>query len=250
MQTKQLSIGFEASITSLVPTNEERTTEKGFWTLNSWSVIVSTFWGLHVDHCLILSNIKNEFEDIIQFLKTRFETALEETMIKFFGIVLQHDKGSIPNAPLIPQLSKCHCPGNDLPFRTRLPFSLSLSLEDCPQLFSQHLRKDESLLVKYGQIVSTLLYLSNKVRSETTFSTSLLPRDMSNPGAKHVQCALSMYPIIFNTSMETGIVAYSDSEYDRCRDSRKSRSRFVLNANGRPIYWRSQNQNTVAQSTL
>ena len=104
--------------------------------------------------------------------------------------------------------------------------------------------------VMWGQLV-TCPYLS--------FVVSLLSRFQANPGIEHWKSLLHVIGYIRNT-MDYGLVysrdadltpiAYVDTDYGGCRDTRHSTSGYIFTMAGGAVTWSSKHQATVALSTI
>ncbi len=102
----------------------------------------------------------------------------------------------------------------------------------------------------WGQLV-TCPYLS--------FVVSLLSRFQANPGIEHWKSLLHVIGYIRNT-MDYGLVysrdadltpiAYVDTDYGGCRDTRHSTSGYIFTMAGGAVTWSSKHQATVALSTI
>lgn len=109
----------------------------------------------------------------------------------------------------------------------------------------------------YQQLVGSLMYLTS-TRPDLMFVVSLLSRYMSHPTALHLQAAKRVLRYIKGT-LEFGVfyrqggnhqlVGYSDSDYARDVDDRKSTSGFLFLLSSGAVSWSSRKQPIVTLST-
>ena len=119
--------------------------------------------------------------------------------------------------------------------------------------------KDTTL---YQSIVGELLYAANITRPDISFITGRLCQYMAKPyehqlqAAKRVMRYLSQtahYCIRFGDSAiapkDSGLIAFSDSDYGECKETRRSTSGCLVVYNGDIIHWSSRKQKIVTTST-
>ena len=62
----------------------------------------------------------------------------------------------------------------------------------------------EDITVANGQMVRTLLYLSNTVRPDISFTVVVLSRDMQDPGTEHMNAAKHVLTYLSKSSAAVG----------------------------------------------
>ena len=111
--------------------------------------------------------------------------------------------------------------------------------------------------VPYQELVGALLYAANVCRPDIACSVSMLARYSSNPSNRHWELLKGVLKYLYTTK-ELGIVyskdggeiqCYVDSDYATCRDTRRSRTGYVLLSAGGAVSWQSALQKVVANST-
>lgn len=115
--------------------------------------------------------------------------------------------------------------------------------------------------VPYRELVGALLYLS-ATRPDISAAVSELSRHVENPtqadwnSGKRVLRYLSgtthkgiTFGLGATSSNETNLFAFSDSDWASCKQTRRSRTGFVVYNDAGPISWKSQLQTTTALST-
>eukprot|EP00253_Pinus_taeda_P019228 PITA_19228 len=124
---------------------------------------------------------------------------------------------------------------------------LKLSREDSNKDF------DPSL---YKSIVGSLMYLTT-TRPNIMYAVSLIFRFMERPKEAHWKAAkrilryvkgTKMFGILYNVSEHSDLVGYTDSDWARSVDDRKSTSGYVFHMGSGAISWASKKLSIVALS--
>jgi len=114
--------------------------------------------------------------------------------------------------------------------------------------------------IPYRQIIGSLMYLAVSTRPDLSYVVGVLSRFLEQPSASHWITAKRVLKYIKGT-LEVGItyngncdeknrlVAFSDSDYASCVNTRKSTSGVILVINSGPVVWSSRKQSVVATST-
>jgi hypothetical protein len=141
------------------------------------------------------------------------------------------------------------------PSRTPQEVGLQLSNSMSPKTDSE---KNEMLLVPYKEAVGSLIYAMLGTRPDIAQSCSEVSRYMSNPGLMHwtaVKRILRYLKGTVNTGLvfsgsNTTLFGYTDSDWRRSIDDRRSTSGYIFMTNNCAISWKSKKQTTVALSTM
>jgi len=132
-----------------------------------------------------------------------------------------------------------------------------LSLQSCPIIDSQAHR--EMKRIPYREVVGALMYLACATRPDISFAVGDCARFVSNPGLDHWNavkdiCAYLIttadYGLHYSRSSSCQAVAYSDADYGREKDSRRSKTGFAVFLGGGCVSWKSKLQTCISQSTL
>lgn len=127
-------------------------------------------------------------------------------------------------------------------------------------------RDDEQLMPddrRYAEAVGALLYLANTTRPDISASVSMLAKHNTNPASRHweqVKHVLRYLKYTSNCGILYGkdagkgaaashLVGWTDSDYGSDRDTRRSRTGFVVTIAGGAVTWGSKLQGCIAQST-
>jgi len=166
------------------------------------------------------------------------------------------------------------------PISTPADPRITLSLTQCPTSPEDI---EAMQLIPYRSAVGSLLWLSLGSRPDIAFAVSQVAKFSSNPGITHWNAVLRIFRYLKATttlgltfSCNTGRVpthvtsaispsvstsaleflrdiipeAYSDADYARDPDTRRSVTGFIFFLAGAPISWQSRHQPSVALSTM
>ncbi|XP_052288601.1 secreted RxLR effector protein 161-like [Citrus sinensis] len=113
--------------------------------------------------------------------------------------------------------------------------------------------------IPYSSAIGSLMYAQVCTRPDIAFIVGMLGRYLSNPGMDHWIAAKRVmrylqrtkeYMLTYRRSNQLEIIGYSDSDFARCQDSRRSTSGYIYMLAGGAISWRSAKQTLVASSTM
>lgn len=117
----------------------------------------------------------------------------------------------------------------------------------------------KSVDVPYREVTGSLQYLVNGTRPDLACAVSILSRFNQDPKLSHWHAAKVVLKYLCGTTdisilyggngADTDLVAYSDSDFASCRDSRKSMTGYIVLHDGGPIIWKATKQTRVAEST-
>lgn len=137
------------------------------------------------------------------------------------------------------------------PSRVPMDPNLHLTLDGQPL--------DAPGIKEYQSIIGTLMYLMLGTRPDLAYSVSRLSQFLAAPTAAHMTAAKKVCAYAHTTASislvfgdggeDNNLVAYSDADYARCTDTRRSTSGYVFMLNGAAISWKSQRQKSTALST-
>lgn len=109
----------------------------------------------------------------------------------------------------------------------------------------------------YKQLVGCLMYLT-VTRPDLMFVVCLIARFMADPKEEHMLIAKRVlrylkgtfdYGVFYGRSSNTNLLGYTDSDYARDMEDRKSTSGYVFMLNGAAICWSSRKQDIVTLSS-
>ncbi|XP_071722114.1 secreted RxLR effector protein 161-like [Rutidosis leptorrhynchoides] len=113
--------------------------------------------------------------------------------------------------------------------------------------------------IPYASAVGSLMYAQVCTRPDIAFAVAMLGRYQSNPGMDHWRAAKKVmrylqgtkgHMLMYRRTDNLEVVAYSDSDFAGCIDSRKSTLGYIFMFAGGAVSWRSAKQTLVATSTM
>ena len=151
------------------------------------------------------------------------------------------------------KLSDCN------PVATPMDPGVQLSKAMCP---TSDAEREEMRSIPYMNAVGALMYLAIATRPDIAYTVGKLARFNSDPGRRHWQAVKHVFRYIKGTldlkltyrAEDSPIsshpfIAYSDSDYAGCPDTRCSTSGYVLKIGSGAVSWSSKKQATVAASS-
>ncbi|XP_057953811.1 secreted RxLR effector protein 161-like [Malania oleifera] len=113
--------------------------------------------------------------------------------------------------------------------------------------------------IPYASAVGSLMYAQVCIRPDIAFAVGMLGRYQSNPGMDHWKAAKKVmrylqgikdYMVTYKQVDNLEVVGYTDSDFAKCQDSKKSTSGYVFMLVGGAISWKSTKKTIVASSTM
>jgi hypothetical protein len=126
----------------------------------------------------------------------------------------------------------------------------------CPKTEDE---KAQMRMIPYASVVGSLMYAQVCTRPDIAYVTGMLGRYLSNPGLDHWKAAKKVlrylkgtkdYKLTYRRSDVLEVVGYSDSDFAKCKDDRKSTSGYIFMLAGGPISWKSHKQQLTSTSTM
>ncbi|KAJ9566010.1 hypothetical protein OSB04_001976 [Centaurea solstitialis] len=111
--------------------------------------------------------------------------------------------------------------------------------------------------VSYSSAVGSLMYAMICTRPDLAYAVSMVSRYMANPGKEHWKAVQWIFRYLKGTTNlclhfgrnSSGVLGYTDSDYGKDIDNRRSITGYVFTLDGCSISWRAHLQPTVALST-
>ncbi|GKD83225.1 ribonuclease H-like domain-containing protein [Tanacetum coccineum] len=138
---------------------------------------------------------------------------------------------------------------------SNLPMQPNISLTSEPS-------DTDSLLdnvTKYQKLIGKLIYLTT-TRPDIAYTVSCLSQFMHNPLKSHLKTALKVIRylkgspgkginVIKGSASSIDLKAYSDADWARCADTRRSITGYCVFMCGSLVSWKSKIQNTISKSS-
>ncbi|XP_057954096.1 secreted RxLR effector protein 161-like [Malania oleifera] len=130
------------------------------------------------------------------------------------------------------------------------------SLMQCPK---NDIERRQMKDVPYAFVVGSLMYAQTCTRPDISFAVGMLGRYQSNPGMIHWKATKKVlrylqgtkdYKLMYQRSDHLKVVGYSDFDFSRCVDIRKSTFGYVYLLAVGAISWKSAKQSIITASTM
>lgn len=141
---------------------------------------------------------------------------------------------------------------------TMAPLPMSHPLYETP---AQANDTDEFYMrtVPYREVLGALLYISTRTRPDIATAVSLLGKYQAAPCIEHWKSLKTLVRYVHGTinyglfiprgDSTVVLKAWTDADWGRDHDNRRSRSGYIVTLNDAPVLWRSKQQTATALST-
>ncbi|UYV71045.1 hypothetical protein LAZ67_8001516, partial [Cordylochernes scorpioides] len=210
---------------------------------------------LYVDDGIILSKDKEAIAIIMDELEHAFD--ITSGSVNFFvGLQIEQseDRASIfihQSSYIDKILSKFNM-ADCIPASVPMDPSVILTKQDCPTPE----QKEKMPKFPFREAVGSLMFASCVSRPDITYAVSQVSKFLEYPGPAHCTTVKNIFRYLKGTLhmgiLFTGqdqLVGYSDSDFARDVDSRKSTTGYAFMMNGGTVSWASQRQPIIALST-
>lgn len=108
--------------------------------------------------------------------------------------------------------------------------------------------KEQMRMIPYSSVAGSIIYAQVCTRPDIAYIAGMLGRYLSNPGIAHWKAAKKVlrylqgtkdYKLTYRRSDNLEVVGYSDSDFAKCNEDKKSTSGYIFLLAGGPISWRS-----------
>ncbi len=210
--------------------------------------------GVYVDDIVLAGKTDREIGEVKTALSASFDIKDLGKLHHFLGMNILHndEKGEVwIGQPIYTEnLLKKYGMENSNPAKIPMdPSETFMKSTDLDERFDQHL---------YQSAIGSLSYLSVTTRPDITYSVNKMAKFCVDPskhhwtGVKHILRYLKgtiQHGITYTKQSSGECVAYSDADWGRDLDDRKSTSGYLFVISGGPVSWKSKKQSSVALST-
>ncbi|UYV60287.1 hypothetical protein LAZ67_1000726 [Cordylochernes scorpioides] len=252
---KQSSINWNKKFTNFLNSHNFKTSDADpcifIGTHNDSNVILA----LYVDDGIIRSKDKEAIAIIMDELEHAFE--ITSGSVNFFvGLQIEQseDRASIfihQSSYIDKILSKFNM-ADCIPASVPMDPSVILTKQDCPTPE----QKEKMPKFPFREAVGSLMFASCVSRPDITYAVSQVSKFLEYPGPAHCTTVKNIFRYLKGTPHKgilfTGqdqLVGYSDSDFARDVDSRKSTTGYAFMMKGGTVSWASQRQPIIALST-
>ncbi len=224
-----------------------------FYLPSSEPYIVATFW---VDDGLLASNELKSLANLTRHIRNYFQITTKP-LERFVGLHINRDRKNRElvvynpryTAELLERFEMTSCNHKSVPADPHTCLTKDMSP-------SSQQQKEKKAAVPYREAVGSLQYAAITFRPDIAYELNQTTRFIENPGPAHWNAIKQILAYLKGTA-NLGIVfkggieelnAFSDADFGKCIDSRRSISGSLLRLNG-PVTWGSKRQSCVATST-
>lgn len=207
---------------------------------------------LYVDDGLILSHRKEAIDTMVKHLSSEFKITLGNGKY-YVGMEIERNREertiTITQASYIEKIVEKFGMSESKGIST--PFDVGTILRKS---------EDESTAnFPYRQACGSLMYAATVSRPDVAYAVGELSKFMEKPNQSHVNAAKRVFRYLNHTKhigitygdSDTGttLIGYTDADYARDIDTRRSTTGYAFKIGNGIITWRSQRQKTIALST-
>ena len=121
---------------------------------------------------------------------------------------------------------------------------MKLSAKDS---LKSNVEKDEIAKVPYASCIGSLIYAMIATRPDIAFAVGVVSRFMSDPGKKHWEAVKGILRYLSGTKdmcicfgkSNSGVLRYTNADYARNSDNRRSTTGYIFTLYGYAISWMS-----------
>ncbi len=217
-----------------------------------------TILAIFVDDGLICSNRKENLQKIIEYLKEQFQIRTMDAD-RFLGLDISRNRKNRELTVAQPQFVSSllkkfrmeNCNPKSVPSDPHTHISAEMSPKTEQEI-------EDMKKIPYREAVGSLLYLTTTTRPDIAFAVGQVSQYCQNPGKGHWNAVKRIiaylagtpnYGICFKKENCKMILGYSDADFARDLDNRRSTTGYIFLHCGGPIVWASKRQRTTALST-
>jgi hypothetical protein len=218
------------------------------------------FLVLYVDDILLASNDVDLLLDTKKFLSSNFDMKDMGEASYVLGIKIHRDRNrgilALSQKTYIENVLKRYsmhmCNSTPAP----VVKGDTLTEHQCPK---NQYEIERMKSVPYASVLGSIMYAQVCTRPDLAYITGMLGRFQKNPGMKHWIAAKKVLRylqgtkdlmLVYRKTDALEIMGYTDSDYARCEEDRKSTSGYVFMLAGGAISWKSSKQSVTTSSTM
>ncbi|UYV62003.1 hypothetical protein LAZ67_1007460 [Cordylochernes scorpioides] len=237
--------------------------EMGFTRLESCNCIYTyldkAIIAVYVDDLALFGESEEILRNIEQKINERFRVKNLGAIRNFLGVQIDYpDEETVVLSQstyvksILQKFNMIEC----RPVSTPLDISFPISKGICP---TDEEEKERMKAIPYRELIGSLLYLANCTSPDLMFSVTRLAQFTSNPGRRHWQAAKHVLrylhgsinlSLIYRRTDSNDVCAYSDADWARDIDDRRSNSGTAITIGHSLVIWKTSKQKCVSLSTM
>lgn len=209
---------------------------------------------VYVDYIVVTGSNLEEVNKVKEFLKTNFQIKDLGELKYFLGIeVLRNENGICLSQrkycrDLLADYGLLACKPSQTPIESKLVIS------DKPISKKDKLLKN---ITEYQKSLGKLIYLTH-TRPDISYAVHSLSQFMHSPLESHLKLGLRILRylkqapgkgILISKGQNTNLCSYSDSDWAKCRSTRRSVTGFAIFLGNSLVSWKSKKQTVVSRSS-
>uniref|UniRef100_A0A2N9F846 Reverse transcriptase Ty1/copia-type domain-containing protein n=1 Tax=Fagus sylvatica TaxID=28930 RepID=A0A2N9F846_FAGSY len=214
---------------------------------------------LYVNGILLASNSSNMMKETKFYLGSKFEMKDMGLANYVLGIRISRDRDSkliyLDQENYLEKVLTRFKMEDCRPVSTPVSKGTILNKSMCP---TNKTELEEMIVVPYAQAVGSLMYAMTSTRPDICYAVGLVSRYQSNPSKAHWQVVKRILRYLQMTKSmklcfgldELEIKGFTNADFARDTDDRKSTSGYVLLFGGTAVSWLSKKQGCVAKYTM
>jgi hypothetical protein len=223
---------------------------------------VTMILALWVDDGLFAFSDMEAGQSVIKALQTEFKIRVSPAE-HFVGLVINRDRANkslhLSSPAYIDKLLEKFSMSECNPVKIPADKSVDLSKSMAPDTEEMRSKMTQ---YPYRQLIGSLMYAAITIRPDIAYIVNQLAQFCEDPGEKHWQAAKKVLRYLsatrrFGISFSGGdkesantLIAFSDADYARDIDTRRSTSGFLFMLNGGVVSYCSRKQKCTARSTM
>ena len=215
---------------------------------------------LYVDDMLIIAKSIVEVNKLKVLLSRKFDMKDLGVAKKILGMEIRRDRDAkrlwLSQAGYVKKVLERFSIENAKPVSTPLANHFRLSTSQCLKTVEE---TEDMSKIPYASAMGCLMYAMVCTRPNLAHAMSMVSKYMVNSGKQHWDAVKWIFRYLKGTTdnditfvrqkNDLSVVRYVNADYVGDLDDRRSTTGYVFILTGRPIYWRSMIQSTVAMST-
>lgn len=209
---------------------------------------------IYVDDGLACSSSKELLDEIVEYLKRKFEICVFEAKC-FVGLEIERNRGRktilVKQSAYIEKMIKR--------FNLSDAATCSIPIASSVKYVREGVadgHESKAVTVPYREAIGSLMFVMVWSRPDIAYAVSVLSRFNDSPKLPHWNAVKQVICYLKGTAKmgicyggEGSLEAFSDADHAACLDSRLSITGLIVKHCGGPIVWKSSKQTTVAEST-